>query len=307
MSFTTDRASLPEARPKVTVQTLAERKRSGTKIAALTAVDYPTARLADAAGIDLILVGDSLAMTVLGHPNTLAITVDEMLHHTRAVRRGTTAAFLVADMPFGSYHAGADEALRHAIRFLKEAGAEAVKIEGGRERATLVERLTRNEIPVVGHIGLTPQSLHRMGGFTVQGRTEAAIEALRADAAALEGAGAVALVLEGIPREVATDLTAHLSIPTIGIGAGPDCDGQILVFHDLADLTFAPGAKFVRRFAHAGTQLGEAIAAYRQEVVSGTFPSDAESYHLPRALREQFAPIQEDPVQKSLLKESVQA
>ena len=289
MSFTAERMPSPEARAKITVHSLAERKRAGKKITALTAVDYPTARLADEAGIDLILVGDSLAMTVLGYPNTLAVTVDEMLHHTRAVRRGTTHALLVADLPFGSYHAGADDALRHAIRFVKEAGAEAVKLEGGRERAALIERLTLNEIPVVGHIGLTPQSLHRMGGYSVQGRSLPAIDALFADAAALEGAGASALVLEGIPREVAQEITARSGIPTIGIGAGPDCDGQILVIHDLATLTFAAPAKFVRRFADAGTQLREAITAYCDEVSAGTFPNDAESYHLPRAVREQFA------------------
>ncbi len=297
MSFTAERTSPApgggKPRAKVTVHSLAERKRGGEKITAITAVDYPTARLADEAGIDLLLVGDSLAMTVLGHPNTLAVTVDEMLHHTRAVRRGTTHALLVADMPFGSYHAGPDEALRNAIRFLKEAGAEAVKLEGGRERATLVERLTANEIPVVGHIGLTPQSLHRMGGYSVQGRSAPAIEALFADAAALEGAGASALVLEGIPREVAAAITARAGIPTIGIGAGPDCDGQILVFHDLATLTFAAPAKFVRRFADAGTQLREALAGYRDEVLAGTFPNDAESYHLPRALREERATVAE--------------
>ena len=291
MSFTTERpgAAPLEPRAKITVHTLAERKRTGQKITALTAVDYPTARLADSAGIDLLLVGDSLAMTVLGHPNTLAVTVDEMLHHTRAVRRGTTHALLVADLPFGSYHTGSDDALRNAIRFLKEAGAEAVKLEGGRDRAALVERLTLNEIPVIGHIGLTPQSLHRMGGYAVQGRSAPAIDALLADAAALEGAGAVALVLEGIPREVAAEITGKATIPTIGIGAGPDCDGQILVFHDLAHLTFAPGAKFVRRFADAGSLLRDAITAYRTEVAAGTFPSDAESYHLPRALRDQLA------------------
>ncbi len=293
MSVTADRLPSPswqgKPRAKVTVHTLAECKRDGRKITALTAVDYPTARLADEAGIDLLLVGDSLAMTVLGHPNTLAVTVDEMLHHTRAVRRGTTHALLVADMPFGSYHTGPDDALRNAVRFLKEAGAEAVKLEGGRERASLVERLTSNEIPVIGHIGLTPQSLHRMGGYSVQGRSIPAIDALLADAAALEGAGASALVLEGIPREVAAEITAKAGIPTIGIGAGPGCDGQILVFHDLATLTFAAPAKFVRRFADTGTAFRNAIESYRDEVTAGTFPNDAESYHLPRAVREQLA------------------
>lgn len=282
--------STPSRLPKVTFQTLADRKRSGTKFAALTAFDYPSARLADQAGIDLLLVGDSLAMTVLGHPNTLSITMDEMLHHTRAVRRGTEHALLVADMPFGSYHTSPEAALGNAIRFLKEAGAEAVKLEGGRDRASLVDLLTRNEIPVVGHIGLTPQSLHRLGGYTVQGRTSPAVDALLADAAALEGAGAAALVLEAIPREVAAAITARTSIPTLGIGAGPDCDGQILVFHDLADLTFASPAKFVRRFAHTAHVLSSAVEAYRDEVLHGTFPHDGESYHLPKHLQDHFAP-----------------
>jgi 3-methyl-2-oxobutanoate hydroxymethyltransferase len=288
MSFTGERQPSTPTRAKITVGTLADRKRAGQRITALTAVDFPTARLADEAGIDLLLVGDSLAMTVLGHENTLAVTTDEMLHHTRAVRRGTRHALLVADMPFGSYHTGPDDALRNAVRFLKEAGAEAVKIEGGLDRALLVERLTSNEIPVVAHIGLTPQSLHRMGGYTVQGRSAPAIDALFADAAALEGAGASAIVLEGIPREVAAAITARATIPTIGIGAGPDCDGQILVFHDLAELTFAPPAKFVRRFAGAGSLLRQGIAAFQAEVQAGTFPSDDESYHLPRAFRDRF-------------------
>lgn len=289
MSFTGERQPSTDGRgPKVTVQTLADRKQQQQRITALTATDYPTARLADEAGIDLLLVGDSLAMTVLGHPDTLAVTTDEMLHHTRAVRRGTRRALLVADMPFGSYHTTPEEALRHAIRFLKEGGAEAVKLEGGRDRADLVQRLTRNEIPVVAHIGLTPQSLHRLGGYTVQGRTASAIEGLLADAAALEDAGAVALVLEAIPREVAATITSRITIPTIGIGAGPDCDGQILVFHDLAQLTFATPAKFVRRFGEIGPLLTEAITSYREEVLRGSFPSDAESYHLPGKLREQF-------------------
>ncbi len=300
MSFTGERQpSTPTRGPKsdkITIHTLAERKRAGRKITALTAVDFPTARLADEAGVDVLLVGDSLAMTVLGHANTLAITVDEMLHHTRAVRRGTERALLVADMPFGSYHASPEETVRNAIRFLKEAGAEAVKLEGGRDRAALVERLTLNEIPVVAHIGLTPQSLHRMGGYTVQGRTAPAIDALLADAAALEGAGAIAIVLEGIPREVAAQITADATVPTIGIGAGPDCDGQILVFHDLAQLTFSAPAKFVRPFADAGSLLREAIASYCDEVNAGTFPNDAESYHLPRALRAQLEQSS-DPVQ----------
>ena len=269
---------------KVTPRTLLEKKRSHQPITALTAYDYPTARIVDEAGIDLILVGDSLAMTVLGHESTLSLTVEEMLHHARAVRRGVRRAFLVVDMPYGSYHVGTEEALRNALTFVKEGGAEAVKVEGGHRRASLVEELTAAEIPVVGHIGLTPQSVLRMGGYRVQGRSTPEMEELLADAAALEGAGAVALVLEGIPRELAEQITAAAKIPTIGIGAGPGCDGQILVFHDAFELTFTSSAKFVRSFADAGAVLREGIERYKDAVIEGSFPSDAESYHLPRTV-----------------------
>jgi len=264
---------------KVTMPALAEMKRQGKPISALTAYDYSTARLADEAGIDLILVGDSLAMVVLGHENTLAVTVDEMLHHTRAVRRAVRRAFMVADMPFGSYHGMVADGLANAIRFLKEAGAEAVKVEG--PRLELVRALTEAEIPVVGHLGLTPQSVHRMGGYRVQARTAETVLQLKADAHALADAGAGVLVLEGVPREVAAAITAELPIPTVGIGAGPDCDGQILVFHDLLNLTFAPSPKFVRRYADAATLIRSAIEHYREDVEHRAFPSDAESYHLP--------------------------
>jgi len=268
---------------KVTVPALTEMKRQGKLISALTAYDYSTSRLADEAGIDLLLVGDSLAMVVLGHENTLAVTVDEMLHHTRAVRRAVRRALVVADMPFGSYHGTVGEGLANAIRFVKEAGAEAVKIEGA--RIELVRALTEAEIPVMGHLGLTPQSIHRMGGFRVQARTAETVLQLRTDALALAAAGAGAIVLEGIPREVAAELTAELPIPTIGIGAGPDCDGQILVFHDLVNLTFAPPAKFVRRYADAGALIRSAVETYREDVERRAFPSDEESYHLPEAVR----------------------
>ena len=268
---------------KVTVPALIEMKRQGKPISALTAYDYATSRLADEAGIDMLLVGDSLAMVVLGHENTLAVTVEEMLHHTRAVRRAVHRALVVADMPFGSYHGAVGEGLANAIRFVKEAGAEAVKIEGA--RFEIVRALTEAEIPVIGHLGLTPQSIHRMGGFRVQGRTADAVLQLKADALALADAGAGAIVLEGIPREVAADLTAELPIPTIGIGAGPDCDGQILVFHDLVSLTFAPAAKFVRCYADAGALIRSAIDRYREDVEHHAFPSDEESYHLPEAVR----------------------
>ena len=279
MSVTLPRApeSAP-ALPKVTWQTLLDKKRASEPIVALTAYDYPTGRLVDEAGVDLVLVGDSLAMVVLGHESTLEITVDEMLHHTRAVRRGVRRALLVADMPYGSYHASTDEALRNAVRFLKEAGAEAVKIEG--PRTELTRRLTDAEVPVVAHLGLTPQSVHRMGGYKVQGRTLPAADALVADALALEEAGAVAVVLEGVPREVAARITAGLTVPTIGIGAGVECDGQILVLHDLVNLSFSKPAKFVRQYGDAAATIREAVRAYAGDVAARSFPSEAESYHL---------------------------
>src|SRR6516164_2051168 len=204
---------------KVTIPALAEMKRQGKPISSLTAYDYATSRLVDEAGIDMILVGDSLAMVVMGHDNTLAVTVDEMLHHTRAVRRAVRRALVVADMPFGSYHGTVAEGVANAIRFVKEAGAEAVKIEGA--RADLVRALTDSEVPVIAHLGLTPQSLHRMGGYRVQAKTLDAVQQIKADARGLQEAGAGVLVLEGIPREVAAEITAELTIPTIGIGAGP--------------------------------------------------------------------------------------
>lgn len=277
MSITTG-----DFRHRVTVQTLAEKKRKHEPIVSLTAYDYATAHIADEAEVDLILVGDSLAQVVLGYDSTLPVTMEEMLHHTRAVRRAVHHAFLVADMPFGSYHTGTRKALENAARFIKEGGAEAVKIEGGTSRVPLIQRVIDAEIPVIGHIGLTPQSVNRMGGYKVQGKTAPAIDALLRDAAALDAAGVAALVLEGIPREVATRITREVTTPTIGIGAGPDCDGQILVFHDLAGLTFNPPAKFVRRYCDAGALIGEAIQSYRDDVRSGAFPADSESYHLPR-------------------------
>jgi 3-methyl-2-oxobutanoate hydroxymethyltransferase len=271
-----------EPRHRVTVQTLAGKKREREPIVALTAYDYATARLADEAGVDLILVGDSLAQVVLGYESTLPVTMEEMLHHTRAVRRAVRRALLVADMPFGSYHSGNRKAVENAVRFVKEGGAEAVKIEGGVSRLALIHRILDSEIPVIGHIGLTPQSVHRMGGYKVQGKTASAIDALLADAVALDRAGVAALVLEGIPREVAARITAEVATPTIGIGAGPDCDGQILVIHDLAGLTFHPPAKFVRRYCNAGELISQAIRSYCDDVRSAAFPADAESYHLPR-------------------------
>ena len=276
-------ASAPRA--KVTFQTLQEKKQNGRPITALTAYDYATARLVDEAGMDLILVGDSLAQVVLGYDSTLPVTMDEMLHHTRAVRRAVKRAIVAADMPYGSYHVSVQEGVANAARFIKEAGAEAVKIEGGANRVELVERLTDAEIPVIGHLGLTPQSVHRMGGYKVQGKSMAAADALLKDALALEAAGAVSIVLEGMPREVAQHITAKLNVPTIGIGAGPDCDGQILVFHDLVNLSFSKPAKFVRQYGDAAGLFRSAVEGYLHDVEQREFPSESESYHLPKETR----------------------
>jgi 3-methyl-2-oxobutanoate hydroxymethyltransferase len=269
-------------RSKVTVQTLLEKKQKHEPITCLTAYDYAMARLVDEAEIDIVLVGDSLAQVVLGYDNTLPVTVDEMLHHTKAVRRAVKRAFLVADMPYGAYHIGTRQAVENAARFMKEAGAEAVKIEGGAKRVALIDKLANAEIPVVGHIGLTPQSLHMMGGYKVQGKTLGAIEELMKDAIALDRAGVAFLVLEGIPREVAAMITAEIEAPTIGIGAGPECDGQVLVIHDLLGMTFHPPAKFVRRYADIGGEISSAVRAFRDDVKNGRYPNDAESYHLPK-------------------------
>jgi len=270
---------------KVTVPDLLQRKASAAgsssnpKIVCLTAYDYPTARLLDEAGVDVILVGDSLAMVALGHDSTLPVTLEEMLHHSRAVRRGTKHALLVADMPFGSYHAEAAESLRNAVRFVKEAGVEAVKVEGGERRLELISRLTEAEIPVMGHIGLTPQSVNALGGYRVQGKTTDSAEQLLRDARAVEAAGAFSVVLEAVPRELASQITRELRIPTIGIGAGPDCDGQILVVNDMLGLTFEQTPKFARQYANVGEVISKAVREYCADVRGGSFPSDAESYH----------------------------
>lgn len=267
---------------RITTATLHDKKLRHEPITCLTAYDYPSARLVDEAGIDVILVGDSMAQVVLGYDSTLPVTMDEMLHHTRAVRRAVKRALLVADMPYGSYHVDDKEALRNAARLVKEGGAEAVKMEGGEKRADLIRRVIDAEIPVAGHIGLTPQSVNVMGGYKVQGKTLNAIEQLMRDAVALDKAGVACLYLEGIPREVAAMITAEVETPTIGIGAGPECDGQVLVFHDLLGLTFGTPAKFVRRYADLGAAITGAVQAYREDVLAGRYPADGESYHLPR-------------------------
>jgi 3-methyl-2-oxobutanoate hydroxymethyltransferase len=274
-----------EPRQKITIASLREKKLQHQPITCLTAYDYPSARLVDEAAIDIVLVGDSLAMTMLGYPDTLSVTVEEMLHHTKAVRRGVKHALLVADMPYGSYHIGAEDALRNAARFVKEAGAEAVKIEGGEKRADLIRRVIDAEIPVAGHIGLTPQSVNVLGGYKVQGKSLAEIEQLMRDAVALDRAGVAFLVLEGMPREVAAMITEEIATPTIGIGAGPDCDGQVLVFHDILNLTVTPPAKFVRRYGDAAALITDAVRSFQENVVSHQYPADSESYHLSKETR----------------------
>jgi 3-methyl-2-oxobutanoate hydroxymethyltransferase len=276
---------------KVTVPELLQRKSTAAdstnkkRITCLTAYDYPTARLMDEAGVDVVLVGDSVAMVVLGYESTLPLTMEESLHHTKAVRRGVQRALVVADMPFGTYQGDVNEALKNAVRFVKEAGAEAVKVEGGERRLEVIARLTEAEIPVMGHVGLTPQSVHAMGGYRVQGKTVGGAEQLLRDARAVEAAGAFSIVLEGIPRELAAEITKSVRIPTIGIGAGPDCDGQILVLHDLLGLTFQEPPKFARRYANVGEVISQAVREYCADVQGGSFPSDAESYHAPSAIK----------------------
>jgi 3-methyl-2-oxobutanoate hydroxymethyltransferase len=281
---------------KITVPDIQSRKfnsSSGSpatkkKITCLTAYDYPTACLLDEAGVEILLVGDSLGMVVLGYDSTLPVTLEEMLHHVRAVRRGTKRALLVADMPYGSFHVSIDESIRNAMRLVKEGGAEAVKIEGGERRLELIARLVEAEIPVMGHVGLTPQSINALGGFHVQGKSTDAARQLERDARAVESAGAFSIVLESVPREVAARITDKLHIPTIGIGAGPDCDGQVLVFHDLVGLTIGHQPKFARQYANLGAEISRAAEAYCNDVGDGSFPSDAESFHSPAELREQL-------------------
>jgi 3-methyl-2-oxobutanoate hydroxymethyltransferase len=279
--FRTADQSAPATRTApVTIQSLQDKKSQRRPIVALTAYDYATARVVDEAGVDFILVGDSLAMVVMGYDNTLPVTMDEMLLHTRAVRRAVKHAMVVADMPFGSYQVSTAEGVANATRFVKESGAQAVKLEGGASRLDLVRRLNEAEIPVMAHLGLTPQSVHRMSGYRVQGKSVTAIHHLVKDALALEAAGAFAVVLEGIPMEVAQRITAALHIPAIGIGAGPHCDGQILVLHDLINLSFSAPAKFVRRYGDAAALITDAVNRYRSDVEGHQFPGEEESYHL---------------------------
>jgi len=264
--------------PKITIHDLLKRKAEKKKITMLTAYDYPFARIVDEAGIDGIIVGDSLAMVVQGIENTLPVTMDEMVYHTKIVARAVNNAIVIGDMPFMSYQASIEDAVRNAGRFLKEAGASAVKIEGGAEVAGHIRAMTKSDIPVMAHIGLTPQSIHRMGGYKIQGRTKEAAERLREEAHIAEDAGAFSLILEAIPAELAAQITEELTIPTIGIGAGPSCDGQVLVLHDVIGLfeRFLP--KFAKRYVNVKDEVLRAIKNYKEEVEKGVFPSDEHSF-----------------------------
>jgi 3-methyl-2-oxobutanoate hydroxymethyltransferase len=268
---------------KVTVPDLIRRKGSGEPIAAITAYDFPFARIVDSAGIDLILVGDSLGMVVQGLDTTLPVTMDEMIYHCRMVTRARPRALVVGDLPFLSYQVNPSEAVKNAGRLIKEGGVEAVKLEGGVAVAETIAAMASVDIPVMGHIGLTPQSVHRMGGHKVQGRARGAKpghrERVIADAVAVEEAGAFAVVLEGIPRDLAGEITQRLSIPTIGIGGGPDCDGQILVLHDVLGLTDRVSPRFAKRYAEVWHVASEAVRAYVEDVRSGVFPTDQHAFH----------------------------
>jgi 3-methyl-2-oxobutanoate hydroxymethyltransferase len=256
-------------------------KQRGERIVMLTAYDAPSARLADQAGVDMILVGESAAMTVLGHDSTMPITVDEMLMMTRAARRGAARPLVVADMPFGSFQVSDDLALANAVRFVKEGGADAVKVEGAGATLRRVQAITDAGIPVVGHIGLTPQSIKLLGGYKPQGRTAARAHRLRDDARALERAGCVAIVLEAVPAPVAAYITRALTVPTIGIGAGPSCDGQVLVWHDVLGLTGTHVPRFVKQYGRIGEQTVAAIEAYVADVRAGLFPGAEHTYPMP--------------------------
>ncbi len=282
--------SSPEApRPsKVTAPRIRARK-GGSPILCLTAYDYPTARLVDEAGFEIILVGDSMANVVLGHASTLKITLDQIISATRAVKRAVDRPLVVADMPFGSFHVNEEETLRNALRLVREGGAQAVKLEGGERRAHLIEALVEADIPVMGHVGLLPQSVNAEGGYRVQGRTVNSAQKLLADALAVEEAGAFAVVLEGVPADVAATVSKHLDIPTIGIGAGAGCDGQILVLHDVIGLSMGPAPKFVRRYAQVADVIRDALGQLRQDIQAGSFPSVDECYELKTPLPKNWA------------------
>lgn len=270
----------PDKPGKVYLPAIRTAKENGEKLVCLTAYDYPTARIVDEAGVDMILVGDSIGNVIHGYGNTIPVSLDEITSACIAVKRGTERAMVIADMPFGTYHISENESVKNALRLMKYGGAEAVKLEGGRNRVELVKRLVNEEIPVVAHIGLTPQSVYKMGGYRVQGRTADQAKILIEDAKMLEEAGAFAIVLELVPREVAAMITAELGISTIGIGAGAECDIQVLVLHDLVGMTFGRQPRFVRQYANVSEVMTAAIKNWSNDVKSGAYPDDSESYGL---------------------------
>jgi 3-methyl-2-oxobutanoate hydroxymethyltransferase len=264
---------------KKTVLDIQKMKVEGEKIAVLTCYDFPTARILDNCGIDIMLVGDSAGVVIAGYENTLPVTVDEMIYHTRAVMRAEPKALVIADMPFLSYQVDLSEARRNAGRLIKEGGAAAVKLEGGEHVSHVIRAIVDMDIPVMAHIGLTPQSIHRMGGYKVQGKTDLQAETLFADALAIEAAGAFAVVLEGIPQKLAARITAELTIPTIGIGAGPHCDGQVLVIHDILGLCEKYSPKFVKKYVELRPIIADAVTRYIAEVKEEEFPTEANSFN----------------------------
>lgn len=266
-------------REQMTVPAVRARK-GGAKLKMITAYDAPTSRIADGAGADMILVGDSLANVVLGYDDTLAVTIDDMVHHTAAVSRSSPRALVVADLPWMSYHVSVEDTVRNAGRLVREGGASSVKLEGGRKRLPMIDAVVDAEIPVMGHLGLTPQSVHAMGGYKVQGRDVTAAEEMIVDARALDAAGVFAIVLEGVPSTLAQLVTKEVSAPTIGIGAGPHCDGQVLVIHDVLGLGVGDDPKFVRRYAELAQDATEALRAFFSDVESGAFPAEDETYHM---------------------------
>ena len=267
-------------RRKITPVDVQEMKRAGKKITMLTAYDYPMALLEDRAGIDIILVGDSVGMVVLGYENTIPVTMDEMIHHTKAVSRGARSALIIGDMPFMSYNSSEREAISNAGRFMKEGGADAVKLEGGTSVTEVVRAIVKAGIPVMGHIGLTPQTISMLGGFKVQGKDAKAAQKIIDDAMILEEAGAFSVLLEAIPAPIARRITERLTVPTIGIGAGVHCDGQVLVVHDMLGFFDRFTPKFVKKYANLNDSILKAFESYREDVLKGAFPSDQHSFHI---------------------------
>jgi 3-methyl-2-oxobutanoate hydroxymethyltransferase len=279
----------PDKEGKVYLPAIRAAKEKGEKLVCLTAYDYPTARIVDEAGIDIILVGDSMGNVIHGYGNTIPVSLEEIVSACIAVKRGTERAMVIADMPFGTYHVNEDDSVRNALRLMKYGGAEGVKLEGGRNRVDLVKRLVSEEIPVVAHIGLTPQSVYKMGGYRVQGRTAEQAKQLIEDAKMLEDAGAFAIVLELVPREVAAMITKELTISTIGIGAGVDCDIQVLVLHDLVGMTFGRQPRFVRQYVNLRNVMTDAIQHWAKDVKSGAYPNEKESYGLTDDIKREMA------------------